>query len=164
MIIMGVDSGKNGGIAVINSDFECILCEPMPLAGKIVDGAAIAKIWKERFGDFVGPTMTYIEKVGSMPKQGVSSTFAFGYNFGVAVGAIAGNGWPYDFVTPQQWMKVVLKGHKRHNDEDKKDASRQHAVSRYPNIDFFFNKRRKAHDGMSDALCIAEYGLWEMTR
>jgi len=49
-----------------------------------------------------------IEKVGAMPKQGVSSTFKFGVNYGWWQGVLDAYGIPYDFVTPAKWRKVMF--------------------------------------------------------
>ena len=51
-------------------------------------------------------TTAIIEKVHSMPKQGVVSTFKFGNNFGQWQGILSAMGIPYEEVTPQKWMKM----------------------------------------------------------
>lgn len=48
-----------------------------------------------------------LEKVHSMPKQGVSSTFKFGENFGMIQGVLSALYIPYVLITPQSWMKSI---------------------------------------------------------
>ena len=73
-----------------------------------------------------------IEKVHSMPKQGVVSTFTFGKNYGQWLGILASNGVPYKEVTPQTWMKYYGAMPK---DKPKRKKYLKHlAQSLYPNI------------------------------
>ena len=46
-----------------------------------------------------------VEKVGPMPKQGISSTWAFAKNAGFIEGALCGLGIPYQLVPPRVWKK-----------------------------------------------------------
>ena len=145
--IIGIDPGQSGGVARISSSgaAEAI---PMPLAGKEVDGRALAEWITCR-----SPHLVVIEKVGAMPKQGVASTFKFGRNFGVLIGVVEALGLPYRLVTPQAWKKAVLAGTSRD-----KSAAVEHIHRLYPNVDLSPGRMRTAHDGMADALCLAEYG------
>ncbi|TAN71907.1 MAG: hypothetical protein EPN20_04200 [Magnetospirillum sp.] len=49
----------------------------------------------------------YAEAVGAMPGQGVSSVFAFGKVFGLALGILAANFIPHTLVTPQRWKRAL---------------------------------------------------------
>jgi crossover junction endodeoxyribonuclease RuvC len=75
MNIIAFDPGQKGGIA-FSSDGR-IGARSMPLAGKVLDLATIAAIIKN-----AQPELAIIEKVGSMPGQGVASTFTFGTGYG----------------------------------------------------------------------------------
>ena len=48
-----------------------------------------------------------VERVHSMPKQGVSSSFKFGENFGWFQGLLQGLGIPYTLVSPSVWQKAM---------------------------------------------------------
>ena len=49
------------------------------------------------------PDHVWIEKVGAMPGQGVSSMFQFGRSVGTIEGIIAALRLPISYVTPQKW-------------------------------------------------------------
>ncbi len=49
-----------------------------------------------------------LEKVYSMPKQGVKGVFSFGMNFGVWQGILAALGTPYFLPGPRDWQKGLI--------------------------------------------------------
>ena len=51
-----------------------------------------------------------VEKVHSMPGQGVSSSFKFGMEFCKPLMTFSGLSIPYTLVTPQKWMKTLELG------------------------------------------------------
>ncbi len=113
----------------------------------------LEEIWTEtkRFGLAGDRPIVFIERVHSMPKQGVASAFNFGYGCGLWEGIVQGLHWPYEFVTPQQWMKLMMTGQLRG-----KDAGRGRAMELWPdNVSDF---ELKKYDGRADAALIAEYG------
>jgi hypothetical protein len=65
-------------------------------------------VW-EWFRTLAGLVQVYavIEKVHSMPSQGVSSSFTFGKNYGFLRGCLTAAGIPFEEVTPQVWMKAL---------------------------------------------------------
>ena len=89
-----------------------------------------------------------IERVHSMPKQGVASSFKFGMGFGIWLGILAALRLPHELVTPQAWKKLMLAGMPK-----EKDASRQRAMQLFPDVDLSL----KRHHGRADALLIAEW-------
>lgn len=46
-----------------------------------------------------------LERVHSMPQQGVSSTFKFGTGYGYCLGVLNAFAIPYSLVSPQTWQK-----------------------------------------------------------
>jgi crossover junction endodeoxyribonuclease RuvC len=92
----------------------------------------------------------FIEKVGAMPGQGVTSMFNFGKGFGLWIGILAGLKIPYTLVTPQAWKKEIMQG------VADKDAARGVAMRLYPKTSGELS--RKKDIGRADALLIAEYG------
>ena len=120
----------------------------MPLAGKEIDGHEMANFLKT-----LTPSVVILEKVHAMPKQGVSSTFKFGMGFGLVIGVCEALGIPYRLVTPQAWKKVVLAGTAKD-----KDAAISFVRKAYPGVDLTPGRKRTPHDGMADAICLAEYG------
>ena len=126
----------------------------MPVAGKEIDGHTIAALLREW-----QPSVVYVEKVHSMPKQGVASTFKFGMGYGVIIGICDALGLPYRLVTPQAWKKQVLAGTTKD-----KDAAISFVRRAYPHVNLTPGAKRKPHDGMADALCIAEFGRHLMAK
>jgi hypothetical protein len=88
-----------------------------------------------------------------MPKQGVSSTFKFGSNFGIWQATVAALRWPMELISPQRWRKVL-------------DSSVPAKPSKQDLPAFAFRKwpmmedslfRKKDHN-WAEALIMAEYG------
>jgi crossover junction endodeoxyribonuclease RuvC len=91
-----------------------------------------------------------VEQVSAMPKQGVTSTFRFGYAAGSIYGAVAALALPVRFVTPQRWQQYHRIG------RGPDDAVRR-VVQLYPALHEQLNRKRDHH--RADAVLIALYGL-----
>jgi len=91
-----------------------------------------------------------IEKVSSMPKQGVASSFKFGTNFGIWQGRLEALQIPFVFVTPRKWQKEVFDSMAQ---GDRKEMSLNLARRLFPWADL----RLKKHHSRADALLIAEW-------
>ena len=86
----------------------------------------------------------YIEKVHAMPKQGVTSVFTFGQNFGALQMALTAAGIPYEYVTPVKWMN-----HLNCRTKGDKNVTKALAQRRWPD--------KKIIHAIADCLLIAEY-------
>lgn len=148
MLICGIDPGAEGGVAFAAATQGGADAFPMPLAGKDLDGQRLAQ-WLRDYR----PDRVYVEKVHSMPRQGVASTFRFGRGYGAILGVVQALGFPLFHVTPQAWKKVVLAG-----TEKDKAAAVEYCRNRWPDTPLVLPRCRVPHDGMADALCIAAYG------
>lgn len=152
MIIAGIDPGKTGAIAFIKGRKIKAFPTPTLKISKTkseIDGRAVFELLKKYKTDHV-----FIEKVHSMPKQGVSSTFVFGMGYGMMRGICVGLELPYTLVTPQAWKKEMCAGMPKG-----KDISIIVSKRIWPKINLLPTKRcRKESDGMADAALIAEYG------
>ena len=85
-VYIGIDPGKTGGLALIRDGFVADLA-PMPVIGKEPDEARLADwLRREALTESRPGVFAVLEKVGAMPKQGVTSMF----NFGRCYGAIRG--------------------------------------------------------------------------
>jgi crossover junction endodeoxyribonuclease RuvC len=96
------------------------------------------------------PTHAYVERVHSMPRQGVSSSFTFGMGYGLVRGVLAGLGIPTTLVTPNEWKRAMRVS------TDKSEA-RLIASRLFP-----LNARdfsRVKDDGRAEATLLALYGL-----
>ena len=52
-------------------------------------------------------THAFVEQVGAMPGQGVSSTFAFGKGYGVILGVLAARSIPLSLIPPVRWKREM---------------------------------------------------------
>ena len=142
--IMGLDPGLSGAIAIYYPDHPMqIACYDMPTNDDGVDGYALTKIVKQFMPDVV-----FIEKVHSMPKQGVASTFTFGEAYGVAKGIFYALNIPIELVTPRRWKKEF-------DLTSDKNQSLEMARMMWPDSDKF---KLKKHDGRAESALIAMYG------
>ena len=141
MVYIGIDPGKNGGIAIIDSDG--VIAFPFSEERLLIELDGIAQEYE---------CICYLEHVHAMPKQGVSSTFNFGMNFGFIQGVLKAYEIPYELVTPQKWKKEF-------SCTSDKNTSIEVCKRLFPNVNLKATDRcKKDHDGMAEALLIAEYG------
>lgn len=140
---IGIDPGKSGGIA--NIDTESGICYTVPYSDKdLIDLCS----YESRKGQNV---VCCLEKVGAMPGQGVVSMFNFGQSVGYIKGVLEAFRIPYQEITPQKWKKEFGLT---------SDKARSAEVCRklFPDISLLATPRcKKPHDGMSEALLMAEY-------
>ena len=151
MRFVGIDPGYSGGIAVIEGS-DSVEVYTMPITGtgkdKLVDAAVAAEIINGK------DTFAIIEKVGTRPGQGVSSQGRFMRGFGQLIGALQVIGVQWDWVPPQTWKKAILAGC---GDKGKK-ATIAWCKRMFPDVNLIPERCRNEHDGMADALAMAEYG------
>lgn len=125
MRLVGIDPGATGALVMLQ-DREPIEWVMMPTiqvgTSTRVNAAGIANWLK-----VCDPHHVYIERVGPMPKQGVTSTFNFGHSVGTIMGVVAALEIPHTLVDPKTWKKAAgLIG-------TDKDASRARALQMWPN-------------------------------
>ena len=150
--LIGVDPGVSGAIVILQSA-ACPfpvdwLRMPTVKQGKSsrVDAAAVA-----RFLQDFDCGHAYIEQVGAMPGQGVTSMFTFGHAAGVVEGVVVGQRVPITEVTPQAWKKRAgLIG-------KDKDAARSRAIQLWPRWDALGKKG--GGQALADAALIARFGV-----
>lgn len=134
--IIGIDPGVSGGCAVLTPDSTVLIFS------KFQDKTPtdIVTLFKDIPGGVV-----YIERVHSMPKQGVRSTFTFGQNYGMLLGIVYTKGFKINHVQPLKWQTVL--GCKSKGD---KNVTKRKAQELFPSLTI-------TH-AIADALLIAEYG------
>ena len=102
MILIGIDPGKKGAYAVIDTD----------------DGVRV-KAWEDEV--FVqdmfalspvedGQALAVVERVGAMPGQGVTSCFSFGKSAGFIEGVLRAYSIPYELVSVDVECSIVVGG------------------------------------------------------
>jgi crossover junction endodeoxyribonuclease RuvC len=145
MIIVGIDPGNNGGIALLHGD-RLIYADHLPIVGKTLSGHLLNNWFADIEPDT--PTMVVVEQVHAMPKQGVSSTFNFGKAVGIIEGVIAARGLPITWVTPQRWKKLM-------GVTADKNTSRQLAINLWPDQAHLFARVKDVD--RAEAALIAEW-------
>lgn len=142
-IFIGIDPGKSGGIAYI--DTECGISGTEPYSDKALIDLCSSE---SRKGQNV---MCCLEKVGAMPGQGVVSMFSFGQSVGYIKGVLESFRIPYQEITPQKWKKEFGLN-------SDKAASAEVCRKLFPNVSLLATPQcKKPHDGMAEALLMAEY-------
>ena len=148
MIYIGIDPGKSGAIAIIK-DREIKLS---PFSEDIY------KDWLYDISKSVDKSFCVLEKVGAMPKQGVTSMFNFGTNFGYIQGLLKAYEVPFELVTPQKWKK-------EYSVTSDKNTSVAVAKRIFPDVNLKKSGRcKKDDDGLAEALLMAEYARRHMAR
>ena len=141
LCIGGIDPGSvNPGLAFwFGSEPQRICAEDLPTVAGQVDAAGLAARLEQ-----MRPNVVVIERVGSMPGQGVSSTFKFGVAFGLIQGVVAALKIECHFVAPAVWKKHFRIG-------SDKEESRRVALQLSPDRSDQFG-RKKDHNRAEAAL------------
>jgi len=161
-VFLGIDPGKDGAVVALNED------------GTVASSWLTARDFTIRLGkgskrDYTETRMAMamewlankydvqlavIERQWARPKQGVSSTFSSGYGYGLWKGILASKGIRFIEVSPNTWTSKIL----RDVPGDGKNRSVYAVMNRVPDLDLTPGKKRKPHDGLADACCLALYG------
>lgn len=139
LIYIGIDPGKSGAMAIIED-------------GEIYINTYDFETYRLMLRDLPADICRCcLEQVHAMPKQGTSSTFAFGENYGLIQGILTAFSIPFQLVQPRTW-----KGEFGLNS----DKQRSIDVCRrlFPEVSLRRTERcRTDDDGMAEALLMAEY-------
>ena len=140
---VGIDPGNGGGIAVLTEEGDTLDVVTRKFPSDVRDVGIFLKAATNNTNYRVA-----IEKVHSMPKQGVKSTFTFGMNYGIWIGSLRTLDIDFIKVQAKQWQahyeipsNIAYYDRKK---ELKKIA-----------IDLFPNQRITMY--VADALLIANY-------
>lgn len=151
--ILGIDPGLSGAIALYTqADLVVgdIPTHELKRGGKTKREVDLHKLAAMIADCAVYQPTVWIEQVGAMPGQGVSSVFAFGKVYGIILGICAANGLVIERVTPQVWKKAMGL------QTAAKDAARARASALLPA--HAEKWRRVKDDGRAEAALIAIYG------
>lgn len=140
-IFVGIDPGKSGALAVIDTETGIAFAIPYD-PQKYIDELRCLDPAK---------TVACLEHVHAMPKQGVTSQFTFGANFGWIQGVMDTLRIPYELVNPRKWkLEFSVTADKNSGIEVCKRL--------YPEVSLLPTDRcKKDNDGMAEALLMAEY-------
>ena len=152
-MIAGIDPGLTGAVCLVDpSNPTTCRVYDLPIhvltrSGKKkreLDIAGLIGILTSHRLDHV-----FLEQVGAMPGQGVSSVFAFGKTYGVILGVIAAHTIPLTLVAPAVWKRALAV-------PKAKDGARARASQLLPGAAAQW--RLKKHDGRAEAALLALYG------
>ena len=152
--IIGIDPGANGAVAILdNKTGDLVQVFDMPsveitIGGKNKKRVAPYLLAEELRLYNVHGTRAIVENVSAMPGQGVTSMFAFGHAFGLALGVLAGMGITADLVTPAKWKRDLKVN-------PGKDGSRLLAMTLWPDKAGEF--QRVKDDGRAEAALLAHW-------
>ena len=96
---LGLDPGKSGALASINSDDGFLVVHPWP--------GCLQDAWELLAGFANTSAVCALEKVHSMPRQGVKSMFTFGQFFGRQEAMLAAAGVAIEYVLPSKWQTAL---------------------------------------------------------
>lgn len=149
-MILGIDPGLSGALAFM--DDEELLIYDIPTLNIERNGKNKRQIDLQNLLAILQLCQVehcYLEMVGAMPGQGVSSMFQMGRGYGQIEMALASCAIPVTYVTPQKWKKALSV-------PKDKDGARQRASQLMPQ--WAHNWDLKKHDGRAEAALIAKYG------
>jgi crossover junction endodeoxyribonuclease RuvC len=142
-LYMGIDPGYSGSIVIVEE------------SGPIHDAVRLSRTEHDVAGfvEEYAPQVQYaiLEKVGAMPRQGVSSTFKFGTSYGFCRALLVCYKVPFELVTPAVWQQVM-----KCRSKGDKNVTKAAAQRLFP--------RQKVVHANADAMLIAEYARRRATR
>lgn len=152
-VIAGIDVGLSGAIClfcvrdIARSSVHDTPTLALTRGGKNkrdLDARALAALLADHRIEHV-----FVEQVGAMPGQGVTSMFAFGKSYGIVLGILAGLRLPYTLVPPRRWKTAlgVPAG---------KDGARARASQLLPALADQWPLKK--HDGRAEAALICLWG------
>jgi len=156
MIFIGIDPGKSGGIASIVCGAAGVSIMDDSIQGIL---QTIQQIL--RYQDSMDRVHVFLEKGQTMPQNGGVHSYNYGHHNGSIEGILVALKLPYTLIKPQTWMKVMHVG--TDSKLETKERSVQACRRIFPDLNLTPPRCRKPHDGMAEALLIAEYGRRSLT-
>jgi len=149
LILIGIDPGKDGAFAKIGIGEP--VCMTMP-----EDIYEVNEFISKSKDENLDQIHVFIEKAQAYPKQGVSSSFNYGAGYGTLCGILIANKIAFTAVPANRWARRMHIGASKSTSKEK---SLEVVRKIFPNVNLLATKRsRKPHEGIIDALLIAEYG------
>lgn len=140
-VYIGIDPGAKGAVAVISQD------------GELIDARSFTASWLEEYEfleDIMGQydVLCGLEKVSSVPGNGVKALFSFGKNVGGWTALLEVLNVPVVEVSPAAWQPKILGAFLK---GQSKKVALAYVNKRYPLLQL------NSKDGIADAICIALY-------
>jgi len=140
-IILGIDPGRSGALALLDTDTRRVDCHDMPTT-------------TEALHDIIAglPLIAFavLEQLHAGPQMGRTTVAAMFESYGVLKGALAWRSIQTFTTRPSQWKPAL-------NVPADKTAARRRAAEFFP--DDAHQWRLAKHDGRAEAALLAWYGL-----
>jgi crossover junction endodeoxyribonuclease RuvC len=149
-LTIGIDPGLSGAVAVLDQAGDLVSVTDLPVIRDLslawIDGGSLQSIILDALQG--RQARAIVERVSSMPGQGVASSFQFGVGFGSVLSVLQAMHIAIEFVTAAVWKKSYGLGKDKH-------ASLHKARLLYPTAELHLAK----HDGRAESLLLARYAL-----
>jgi hypothetical protein len=175
----GIDPGVNGAIVVLSEEGKLLEVFMIPKIGSTteVDKKAFVEIFSDFYSKYGGDMKHVVmENVHAIFGSSAAATFTFGGIVWSEEILLLVYSLPYTLVSPKDWQKEMWQGITPLRKPGKKDEktgkikegsiltkeTTEVAVQRlFPNVNLVDPTKprsKKIHDGIADALLLAEYG------
>ena len=154
--VIGIDPGVNGGLAKVQKSFAGDISIARVMAMPMVNGRVDVD---ELHGICILSDFVWVEEINAHACPNATALFTLAFNYGWMLEAL--EHWEHktysiETVTPKQWM--ARHGLKKSGKGNK--PSIKYIQQRFPDLDITKSERcRVPHNGITDAICIALYGL-----
>jgi crossover junction endodeoxyribonuclease RuvC len=160
MIVLGVDPGVHGALALLDTDAGTLVIEDMPTLQITRGGKNRATIAPYGLANLIegwaaNKMVVYLEKSWPRPSDGAVAGFGFGTNYGMIYGVCAAHFLRIELVSPQSWKKAMRV-------TADKDAMRARASTLMPRHARLWPLKK--HDGRAEAALIACYGASQILK
>jgi len=155
MNVIGIDPGLDGAVVVLNVEGNVARCLAQFLTKDLCKDGYVPEIMDGVISSACmtwAPELAVLERTSARPGEGVSSSYKFGVGWGLWRGILAGRLRCIE-PPPQTWQRIVLR--------DIPGEGKGRAINRAAQVhglELMPGRRRKAHDGLADAACLALYG------
>jgi crossover junction endodeoxyribonuclease RuvC len=153
-LILGIDPGLSGAIAVLNADGSLLAIHDMPT---LADGAkgrlALNAPLVSAIVSQTCARQAFCELIGPRPTDGVAGAFGFGRSRGIIEGTLAAVGIPVEMIAPPTWKRRFNIAAGKEN----KDSARSVAIARWPAQAALF--ARKSNIDRAEAALIGLCGV-----
>jgi crossover junction endodeoxyribonuclease RuvC len=162
MQIIGIDPGKKGGVVALDITGRPTATEWTAadhpdegyVAGKAYNVRRMVQVLEE-IAERGEVALVVLERQQARPIEGRSSCLTTGYGWGLWSGIVHALRLPLLDVSSARWTRSMYAGLQGEG----KARSIALVGARLPELSLTWGRRRKPHDGLSDAGCLALFGL-----
>ena len=174
-VVVGIDPGQKGGFAVLSLDGVPVEVGALPIveAGRKRYDLHALRVFLVGLNLARPIRLVALEQPGARPPRGsnadadargqspgASTIGPFWRDFGRLEGMLETLGLPLELPAPRRWQKAVLPPFEAGKS---KDAAADYAARRFPGARIVPPRCRKPHEGICDALGLAEWARRRVT-